>query len=93
MLVYEGFSPDNDGTNDVWRIRGIENYPTNSVRIFNRWGNLVFEIEGYNNQDRAWSSYSTAGLVAGDVPDGTYFYLINLRNGESPRSGYVIVNR
>ena len=93
LLVYEGFSPDNDGTNDVWRIRGIENYPNNHIRIFNRWGNLVFEIEGYNNQDRAWSSFSTAGLVTGDVPDGTYFYLIDLRNGESPRSGYVIVNR
>ena len=93
LLVYEGFSPDNDGINDVWRVRGIEDYPNNHVRIFNRWGNLVFEIAGYDNEDRAWSSYSTAGLVAGDVPDGTYFYLIDLGNGQSPRSGYVIVNR
>ena len=94
LLVYEGFSPDNDGTNDVWRIRGIENYPNNHVRIFNRWGNLVFEMAGYDNYpEKAWSSYSTAGLVAGDVPDGTYFYLIDLGNGQPPRSGYVIVNR
>ena len=93
LVIYEGFSPDNDGVNDVWRIRSIENYPNNHVRIFNRWGNLVFEIAGYNNQDRAWSSYSTAGLAAGDVPDGTYFYLIDLGNGQAPRSGYVIVNR
>ena len=93
LLIYEGFSPDNDNVNDVWRIRGIEDYPNNHVRIFNRWGNLVFEIERYNNEDRAWSSYSTAGLVAGDVPDGTYFYLIDLGNGQPPRSGYVIVNR
>ncbi len=93
LLAYEGFSPDGDGMNDVWRIRGIENYPNNTVRIFNRWGNLVFEIKGYNNQDQAWSSHSTAGLVAGDVPDGTYFYLIDLGNNQPPRSGYVIVNR
>jgi gliding motility-associated-like protein len=93
LLVYEGFSPDSDGTNDVWRIRGIENYPNNTVRIFNGWGNLVFEITGYDNQYRAWSSHSTAGLVSGDVPDGTYFYLIDLGNNQAPRSGYVIVNR
>ena len=93
LLVYEGFSPDGDGTNDVWRIRGIENYPNNTVRIFNRWGGLVFEITGYDNRDRAWSSHATAGLVSGDVPDGTYFYLIDLGNNQSPRSGYVIVNR
>ena len=93
LLVYEGFSPDGDGTNDVWRIRGIENYPNNTVRIFNRWGSAVFEITGYDNQDRAWSSHSTVGLVSGDVPDGTYFYLIDLGNNQPPRSGYVIVNR
>jgi gliding motility-associated-like protein len=93
LVIYEGFSPDGDGMNDVWRIRSIENYPNNTVRIFNRWGNLVFEIKGYNNQDQAWSSHSTAGLVAGDVPDGTYFYLIDLGNNQPPRSGYVIVNR
>ncbi len=93
LLVYEGFSPDGDGTNDVWRIRGIENYPNNTVRIFNRWGSAVFEIVGYDNQDRAWSSHSTVGLVSGDVPDGTYFYLIDLGNNQPPRSGYVIVNR
>lgn len=93
LLIYEGFSPDSDGTNDVWRIRGIENYPNNKVRIFNRWGSPVFEIAGYDNQDRAWSSHSTVGLVSGDVPDGTYFYLIDLGNNQNPRSGYVIVNR
>ena len=93
LVIYEGFSPDGDGLNDVWRIRSIENYPNNTVRIFNRWGNLVFEITGYDNQDRAWSSHSTAGLVSGDVPDGTYFYLIDLGNNQAPRSGYVIVNR
>ena len=93
LVIYEGFSPDNDGINDTWRIRSIENYPNNTVRIFNRWGNLVFEITGYNNQDRTWSSHSTVGLVSGDVPDGTYFYLIDLGNNQPPRSGYVIVNR
>ena len=93
LVIYEGFSPDNDGINDVWRIRSIENYPNNHVRIFNRWGNLVFEVTGYNNEDRAWSSYSTTGLATGDVPDGTYFYLVDLGNGQPPRSGYVIVNR
>ena len=87
LQVYGGFSPDNDGTNDVWNIRGITNYPNNHVRVFNRWGNVVFEVAGYNNEDRAWKSESI------EVPDGTYFYLIDLGNNQPPRSGYVIVNR
>ena len=93
LQVYEGFSPDGDGVNDTWRIKNIENYPNNTVRIFNRWGNVVFEMDRYNNEDRAWSSNSTAGLVVGDVPDGTYFYLIELGTDRPPLSGYVVINR
>ncbi len=93
LRVYEGFSPDGDGVNDRWRIENIENYPNNVVRIFNRWGNQVFEMESYNNEDRSWNSDSDRGLIAGDVPDGTYFYLIELGTGRKPLSGYVIINR
>ncbi|MEM6845430.1 MAG: Ig-like domain-containing protein [Bacteroidota bacterium] len=95
LTIYEGFSPDGDGINDVWVIEGIENFPDNEVQIFNRWGNRVFQAEGYNNQEVAWGSQSTLGLVVGQsqVPGGTYFYLIDLRNGRQPLSGYIIVNR
>ena len=89
------FTPNGDGVNDVFLIEGIEDYPDNVVKIFNRWGNPVFEIRGYDNRTRAWRSDTNTRLVVGDsfVPDGTYFYVIDLGNGEKPIAGYVVVNR
>ena len=95
LIIYEGFSPNDDGANETWWIEGIENYPNNSVQIFNRWGNKIYEVKGYNNNDRSWGSTSSVGLVLGDtkVPDGTYFYIIDLGDGSKPRKGYITVHR
>ena len=93
IVIFKGFSPDGDGRNDVWRIPNIEEYPNNTVQIFNRWGNRVFEATGYNNADKAWGG---TGLTKSNVPDGTYYYLIDLGPEglqEKPLSGYLIVNR
>ena len=95
VVIYQGFSPNLDGKNEVWWIEGIEEYPGNTVQIFNRWGNKIFEVQGYNNQDRSWGSESSIGLVLGgtQVPDGTYFYIIDLGNGGKPLKGYITVHR
>ncbi|WP_370087849.1 Ig-like domain-containing protein [Ekhidna sp.] len=91
----KGFTPDGDGINDFFFIKDIEFYPNNNVQIYNRWGNKIFEINGYDNQSRVWSSEVTQGLTYGDrvVPDGTYYYLINLGDGSKPISGFVVVNK
>ena len=44
VVFYEGFSPNGDNINDIWEIDGILNFTTNIVRIFNRWGQVVFEV-------------------------------------------------
>ena len=95
LVIYEGFSPNDDNTNETWQIAGIENYPNNTVQIYNRWGNLLFEVQGYNNRDKAWGSDSSVGLILGskNVPDGTYFYLIDLGDGSPIRKGYITVHR
>ena len=95
LVIYEGFSPNADGSNETWWIEGIDRYPDNTVQIYNRWGNKIYEIRGYNNRDRAWGSTSSMGLVLGDtrVPDGTYFYLIDLGDGSPPRKGFITVHR
>ena len=95
LVIYEGFSPNDDNTNETWEIGGIENYPNNTVQIYNRWGNLLFEVQGYNNQDKAWGSDSSIGLILGskNVPDGTYFYLIDLGDGSPVRKGFITVHR
>lgn len=85
FFIYTGMSPDGNGQNETFTIKGIENFPNNIVRVYNRWGNLVFEAEGYRN---TW----TGQWQNKDLPDGTYFYLIDLRNG-SKFSGFLQINR
>ena len=88
VLVYNGISPNGDNKNDFWHIVGIEQFPDNVVRVFNRWGNLVFERKGYSNQN-AWD-----GTWNGkDLPDGAYFYMIDLGDGSELLSGYLQLMR
>ncbi|MEM9298603.1 MAG: gliding motility-associated C-terminal domain-containing protein, partial [Bacteroidota bacterium] len=91
----EGFSPNGDGNNDGWVIENIENHPDNVVKVFNRWGNVVFETEDYDNQSNQWFGEVNGRLVLSDseAPDGTYFYFIDLKDGNEPLSGYVIIKR
>ena len=91
-----GFTP-NDATNgnNFFYIEGIENYPNNVVQIFNRWGNKLFEVDGYDNQNKVWRGESDFGVVLGgrEVPEGTYFYLIDLGDGSKPLSGFIVIKR
>jgi gliding motility-associated-like protein len=85
ITIFSGFSPNNDGVNDVFTILGLDNFPDNTLLIFNRWGNQVFETMNYqNNWDGKWDGK--------DLPDGTYFYVLDLGNGEK-LSGYVQIHR
>ncbi|GET46740.1 T9SS type B sorting domain-containing protein [Capnocytophaga felis] len=81
----QGFSPNGDGINDVWEIEAIEQYPNNRVSIFNRWGDMVFYVEGYNNKDRAFRGQANklTKLGAGKLPEGTYFFIIEI-DGKHP---------
>ena len=90
-----GFSPNGDGINDFFEIVGIQMYPNNKVTIFNRWGNIVYEGAGYNNNSIRWdgTNQGTPNTGTGLVPEGTYFYMIDLGNGSPVLSGYVFVNR
>ena len=76
ISILTGFSPNNDNVNDFWIIPGIENFPNNTVIVYNRWGNIVLEEEGYTNLDPwdgRWKSR--------ELPDGTYFYIVRDGNG------------
>lgn len=84
-------SPNGDQMNDAWVITGIENYPNAQVSIFNRWGNLVFTASPYENN---WSGQVNKGVKMGAeegiVPTGTYFYMIDLNDGETDTfKGYI----
>jgi gliding motility-associated-like protein len=89
----KGFSPNGDGNNEFWTIRGIEYHPDNEVSVFNRWGNLVYETKGYNNGNVSWQGQVNGKLSIGsDAPDGTYFYVVKVA-GAKAISGYVIIKR
>ncbi len=94
LVIYDGFAPGRG--DDVWVIDGIRNpsYANNVVKIYNRWGNLVYEVTGYNNTDRAWTGEANVSTLGDStVPDGTYFYVIDLGDGTPPRTGYVVLVR
>jgi gliding motility-associated-like protein len=87
LIVYSGFSPNNDGLNDTWKIQGIENYPENKVMIFDALGNRVYYDTHYTNE-KAWDGLSNGVMV----PSGTYYYVI--RDGEGKRyTGFIQINR
>ncbi|WP_051336140.1 BspA family leucine-rich repeat surface protein [Aquimarina latercula] len=92
-----GFSPDGDGINEFWEIDGIENYPGNTVSIYNRWGDMVFEISGYNNTSRVFRGDANrlTNLGGGALPEGTYFFSINIPQSNSLKKlkGFLVLKR
>jgi gliding motility-associated-like protein len=90
--IPEGFSPNSDGINDLFVIRGIDRYPANTIMIYNRWGDKVFEANPYQN---TWDGKSTLGLkIGGDkLPIGTYFYVLDLGDGSPIYKGTIYLNR
>ena len=95
LAIPKGFSPNGDGQGDRWILQGILGYPGSLVTIFNRWGNMVFQVMGYDNQNIVWTGESERGLRLGSnqLPEGTYFYVIDLGSGQKPMSGYVLLKR
>jgi len=88
LHIPQGFSPNNDGTNDFWYITGIDFYPNNVVKIYNRWEIKVFEMNSYTNQDpqRYFEGIANTGSTNGKLlPETVYFYVIDL--GETDIDG------
>ena len=91
--VPNAFTPDGDGINDALVITGIEQFPENTLVIFNRWGNIVFEAENYKND---WTGTTNAGIVLGgeNLPTGTYYYLLDLKQEEQEIvKGFIYIQR
>jgi gliding motility-associated-like protein len=86
--IPNSFTPNGDDVNDKWIIRNLGNFPQNTVEIFNRWGQLIFSTNGYNDSN-AWD-----GTYNGEeVSSATYYYFINLGNGTEVFKGTVTIVR
>ena len=91
FLIPEGFSPNGDGINDLFVIRGILNYPNNSLEIYNRWGGKVYKCAPYKN---TWDGTNEMEGVGGhELPSGTYFYLLNLGDDSTVLKGTIYLTR
>ncbi len=78
ITVPEVFTPNNDGVNDLLKVKGLVNYPNASITIFNQWGQVVFKSDGpYQNN---WNGTNTQGSnYTPDVvlPEGIYFFVLD----------------
>ena len=85
-VIPNAFTPNSDGVNDEWNIKHLESYPDVTVEVYNRFGNKVYTSVGYTE---AWK-----GKFNGDdLPVGTYYYIINPKNGRDTVSGAVTIIR
>lgn len=97
--VINVITPNGDTVHDVFTIKRIENFPNNTVKIYNRWGALVFQTRGYNNTTNAFDGTSEGRLTMGKdsrLPVGTYFYIVDYEDGGGKTkqlSGYLYINR
>jgi len=80
------FSPNGDGIHDKWEIKYLNTYPGCTVEIYNRYGQLVFQSTGYN---KSWDGT----FKDKPLPAGTYYYIINPKNGRKQLSGFVDIIR
>ncbi len=85
--MFEGISPNGDGVNDHFTIPEIEYYPQNHLQIFNRWGAEVYSAEPYLNE------FEGRDDKGNNLPDGTYYYVLDLGNGQKAIKGYFVINR
>jgi gliding motility-associated-like protein len=78
--IQKGISPNGDGLNDYLEL------VANKVEIFNRYGKEVYTKLNYNND---WRGQFNGG---GEMPDGTYYYVIELVSGDK-KTGWIYINR
>ena len=81
------FTPNGDGTNDVFILENLELFPNTSLYVYDRWGKLVYESNNYMND---WSP------TEDEAADGTYFWVATLSEPDvegSTLNGYITITR
>ncbi|MEX1001141.1 MAG: gliding motility-associated C-terminal domain-containing protein [Crocinitomicaceae bacterium] len=93
VVIPNGFTPNGDGFNDTFVILNLEQYPDNSIAIFSRWGDQIFEAAPYLNDWDGSSKNAKMKIMGDQVVDGTYFFVLDLGNGEEPINGFIDLRR
>lgn len=82
--VQKGISPNGDGKNEFFDLRGMG---VSQLHIYNRYGTKVYAKSNYNNE---WIGQSDKG---DELPDGTYYYVIEYNSGGAAKTGWIYINR
>ncbi|MBN8702123.1 MAG: gliding motility-associated C-terminal domain-containing protein [Bacteroidetes bacterium] len=75
-------TPNGDKLNDLLKFPNLLNYANSSIEVYNRWGNKVFENSNYKND---WN--------LNEVPDGTYYYILNVSNGQQLQGFFTVIGK
>jgi gliding motility-associated-like protein len=89
-------SPNNDNINDALVFDNLDQFEKNKLIIFNRWGNIVYEVENYKNNWKGISNGRSTLDSQSKLPVGTYFYNLRLGNNNQyliEKKGWVYINR
>jgi gliding motility-associated-like protein len=99
LEIFNAVTPNGNSDNDIFVIRNIQNFPQNTVTIFNRWGVIVYEVDGYGQNTNFFKGISEGRTTINKneaLPIGTYFYTlryINKNGVTKERSGYLYLNK
>jgi gliding motility-associated-like protein len=86
ITISNTFTPNGDGINDYWEIKGLVAYENCTVDVYNRYGQPLFHSVGY---PKPWD-----GTYQGKaMPSGTYYYVVNTKMNNVVLSGYVVILR
>ena len=89
MLDNYYMTPNGDGINDFLEIEGIEGSPNNELQIYNRYGRLVFSMNGYSDQFTGISNVNSVVTRNTGLPSGIYFYIVKLNDLKYKHQGYL----
>ncbi|WP_295793682.1 cadherin-like beta sandwich domain-containing protein [Mucilaginibacter sp.] len=91
IVVHQNVSPNGDGKGDALKIDGIAAYPNNTLQIMNRSGELVYQVKGYDNINKAFDGQSN---INGKLQQaGTYFYSLEYKDGNETKhkTGFIVL--
>ncbi len=89
LQIPTGFSPNGDGVYDKWVIKSADFFPDIEVSVFNRWGSRVFVSKGYDNVTKVFDGTRNGR----DLPVGTYYFIVDPKDGTGPKSGTLTIMR
>lgn len=97
---FNAVNPKDIHGNQYFKIKGIHQYPDNELKIYNRWGALVYETKAYDTQENVFNGISNGKITINkkkQLPEGTYFYVLKRRNSKDGKqltnTGYLYLIR